>query len=105
MYKRAKAVTVEICRVISCTKNFALRDQMIRSAISIPSNIAEGTERSGKAEFKQFLSYSKGSAGELRCQISIAEDLGEIKKPDTTRLAAELIEISRMLHGLIKSLS
>ncbi len=77
---------------------------MIRSSISIPSNLAEGAEREGKAEFKQFANYAKGSAGELRCQVSIAQELNEIKEPDAKRLISELIEISRMLHGLIRSL-
>lgn len=104
VYQRAKVVAVEVCREISNSRNFGLRDQMIRSAISIPSNLAEGAERAGKAEFRQFISYAKGSAGELRCQISIAQELGEIKESVAERLITELTEISRMLHGLIKSL-
>ena len=69
------SVAVEVCQAISKTNNLALRDQITRSALSIPSNIAEGAERPGKAEFRQFLGYAKGSAGELRTQIMIAEKL------------------------------
>lgn len=105
VYQRAHRVAVDVCRLISQSKNFGLRDQMIRSALSIPSNIAEGAERSGKAEFKQFLGYAKGSAGELRCQVSIARELREMNDTKALRIHDELFEISRMLHGLIKSLS
>lgn len=80
------------------------KDQITRSANSISDNIAEGAERSGKAEFKQFLSYAKGSAGEARSQVLRAIALGYISHEHGAALIAELREISRMIHGLIKSL-
>src|SRR5437879_4913189 len=59
-------------------KDFVLRDQIRRAAVSILSNIAEGFERSGTGEFIQFLAIAKGSAGELRAQLYIAKDQGYI---------------------------
>jgi four helix bundle protein len=58
----------------------------------------------GKAEFKQFLGYAKGSAGETRSQALRATALHYVSVEDGRRLTKELVEISRMIHGLIKSL-
>ena len=77
---------------------------MTRSANSISDNIAEGSERPGPAEFRQFLGYARGSAGEARSQIRRAEALNYIAPAECQRLIAELKEISRMLHGLYNSL-
>jgi four helix bundle protein len=60
------------------SRDLILRDQIIRCAISINSNIAEGFERGGTGEFIQFLSIAKGSAGELRSQLYIVLDQGYI---------------------------
>ena len=70
----------------------------------ISDNIAEGAERRGKTEFKQFLGYAKGSAGEARSQVLRALALGYMPAETGRELAAELREISRMIHGLIDSL-
>jgi four helix bundle protein len=58
----------------SFARDFALREQIRRAAISIMSNISEGFERGGSAEFSQFLSIAKGSAGEVESQLYIALD-------------------------------
>lgn len=105
VWQRSKDLAVEVCRMMQTWRDFALRDQMGRSAVSIPSNIAEGAERLSKAEFRQFLGYAKGSAGELRTQIVIASELGLLPPPVAERMKDELIQISRMLHGLIRSMS
>jgi len=71
-------------------KDFALRDQIRRAAVSILSNIAEGFERGGSAEFSQFLAIAKGSAGEVEAQLYVALDQGYIsrKKFDSIRALA-----------------
>jgi len=78
---------------------------MVRSAISIPSNIAEGAERKGSKEFANFLSYASGSSAELMTQIMIAKDLAEIENEKAERLISECREIGKMLYGLRKSIS
>lgn len=105
VWQKSKDVAVQVCRLIRDWQDYGLRDQMSRSAVSISSNIAEGAERLSKAEFRQFLGYAKGSAGELRTQLCIAEELGYLGAKSAQPLRDELIQISRMIHGLIRSLS
>jgi four helix bundle protein len=81
---------------------YGLVQQMRRSAVSIPSNIAEGAGRNSKNEFKQFLSIAQGSIAELETQLIIAHNLGFVKEHEP--LTAELDELSKMLIGLIRSL-
>ena len=76
-WKKARSLTKEIYAATltgAFARDFGLRDQMRRSAISILSNIAEGFERGGDKEFLQFLAIAKGSAGELRAQLYVAFD-------------------------------
>ena len=97
-------IKVEVLQACDALKNYGFRDQLTRSILSVPSNIAEGAERPEKAEFRQFLGYAKGSAGETRTQIMIGAGL-EYFKPDTAdQWINELREIFRMLFGLRKSL-
>lgn len=76
---------------------------MQRAAISIASNIAEGSERGGK-DFIRFLSIARGSAAELRTQCYIACKIGVLPHDKMNSLVAELKEISKMLTGLARSI-
>jgi four helix bundle protein len=80
----------------------SLRDQIRRAAISVMSNIAEGCERDGAKEFLHFLRIAKGSAGEVRCQLYAAEDLGYLT-PKAAGLARHRAAIvSRQIAALIQ---
>jgi four helix bundle protein len=105
VWKRGCRLAVEICQAVGESRQFALRDQMHRAAISVPSNIAEGCEQDSKRDFIRFLRIAKGSAAELRTQTYIAQKLKMIAKPEADRWIGELKEISAMLQGLIGSLS
>jgi four helix bundle protein len=105
VWKRSCCLTVAIYKSLQNCRDYGLKDQMTRSAVSIASNIAEGAERSGHAEFIRFLHIAKGSAAELRTQVHIAQQIGIYKNTQTTAFIAELKEISSMLQGLIKSLT
>src|SRR5947209_8459252 len=83
------------------SKDFPLRDQMRRAAVSVLSNIAEGFERGGDREFVQFLSIAKGSSGELRAQLYIALDQGYITPERFDVLYGQTVKISRLIAGLI----
>lgn len=80
---------------------FGLTSQIRRSAVSIPSNIAEGAARSGSKEFAQFLNIARGSLSELETQLLIATDLGYIRENDP--IFALVDHVSRLVTGLHKS--
>jgi four helix bundle protein len=104
-WRCSHVLSIEICRLLTDCRDWGFKDQITRSANSISDNVTEGAERCGQAEFRQFLSYAKGSAVETRSQILRAAALGYLVPADGRRLKSELVEISRMIHGLIKSLA
>ncbi len=81
---------------------FGLTSQIRRSAVSIPSNIAEGSGRAGKREFLQFLSIARGSSAELETQLLLAKNIGYL--PTDTPVFDRLISVRQMLNALIRSL-
>jgi four helix bundle protein len=105
VWKRACKLAVNVYVVLKDSREFGLRDQMNRSAVSIPSNIAEGAERDSKKEFVRFLNIAKGSSGELRTQLYISQKIGMLSSKSTSPLIKETKEISCMMQGLIKSLN
>ena len=84
---------------------YGLTSQIRRSAVSIPSNIAEGATRKGKTEFKQFLYIALASGAELETQLIIGHNLKYFDEIKSKKLLDELNSISRMIQGLIKSIS
>ncbi|MBC7074989.1 MAG: four helix bundle protein [Syntrophomonadaceae bacterium] len=78
---------------------YALTSQMRRSAISIPSNIAEGAARNSKKEFIQFLAIARGSLSELETQLVIAKELGYIKDIE---ISEQIEKVFALLSGLIR---
>jgi four helix bundle protein len=79
---------------------YGLISQMRRAAVSVPSNLAEGQLRSSKNEFKQFVSISLGSCGELDTQLELAKRLGYIKEKIFKEISEVINEEMRILHGL-----
>lgn len=102
VWKRSGALAVQLYEVLKECRDYGLKDQMQRAAVSIASNIAEGAERGGK-DFVRFISIARGSAAELRTQVYIGHKIGMIEKVMMTELVEELKSVSRMLTGLAKS--
>lgn len=104
VWQRSTQLAVSLYEILRECKDYGLKDQMTRSAVSISSNIAEGAERDSKAEFVRFLHIAKGSAAELRTQVYIAGQIGTLPGAAQAQLAEELKTLSSMIHNLIKSL-
>lgn len=85
-------------------EQYAICDQMRRSAVSIPSNIAEGMSRSSKKEQIHFLEISYGSLMELFCQLEISKDINYINEEDFILLEKEILVIAKQLSGLRSSI-
>ncbi|OLU32497.1 four helix bundle protein [Pseudomonas sp. PA15(2017)] len=105
VWQRARTLTVDVYKGFTECRDYGFRDQITRSALSIPSNIAEGMERGSDKEKCRFLWIAKGSCAELRTQILIGADIGYISQPVATPWLEESMRISRMLTGLITRIS
>lgn len=104
VWKRSCRLAVAVSKALRQWTEYALRDQMQRAVVSIPSNIAEGAERDSPGDFIRFLRIAKGSAAELRTQCYIARKLDLLSKPEAVEFIQETKEISAMLQGLILSI-
>lgn len=102
VWKRSCRLAVDICRTVAEWKNFGLRDQIQRAAVSVPSNIAEGQERDYDGDNIRFLRIAKGSCAELRTQLYIAQSLNLLSPEISKPFIDESKEISAMLQGLIR---
>ncbi len=103
---------IEISKVIfKLTKSFppeekyGLVTQMVRSAISIPSNIAEGCGRKSNKEFHQFLNIALGSSFELETQLIIAKEFNYVNQESFETSCTLITDIQKMINGLQKSLN
>jgi four helix bundle protein len=103
-WQRARVLTKEIyasTRIGQFARDFGLRDQIERAAVSTMSNIAEGFERGGDREFVQFLSNSKGSCGEVKSQLYVALDQGYVTQSSFDQLYGKADEVSRLVAGFM----
>ena len=85
-------------------RDFGLRDQLQRAAVSISTNIAEGFERSSRREYVRFLLIAKGSAGEVRSLLCVALEVGYIDQEQYNILRSSVLDLSRYLSNQIRSL-
>lgn len=106
-WKNAKALAAELYQISNngeFGKDYGFKDQVRRAAVSIASNIAEGKERETVAEFIRYLYIAKGSAGELKTQLLIAQDIGYVSQERAQDLRMKVEALSAMLGALIKKM-
>ncbi|MHB9139589.1 MAG: four helix bundle protein [Victivallaceae bacterium] len=104
VWKKACRLSVNLYKELKNCKDFGLKDQILRAAVSIPSNIAEGSERNSNADYKRFLSIANGSAAECRTQLYIASEIGILSSEKATELIKEVKAISKMLQAFRNSI-
>ena len=107
LWNEAVVIGVEIYRLTSIgklEKDYSSKDQLRRAAISISNNIAEGFEYNNNKSFIRFLKYSKGSAGELRSNLTVLVRAGVVAESDYKMLETKLLSISKSIEGFIKYL-
>jgi four helix bundle protein len=106
-WKRSMILTKKVyllCLKIDINEKFGLISQMKRSAVSILSNIAEGSGRNSNKEFNHFLAIALGSSFELQTQLILTRDLEILEANDVGNLISELKEIQRMIFAFKKKL-
>jgi four helix bundle protein len=102
-WQKARQLTSEIYRITmhgEFAKDFGLRDQIRRAAVSVMSNIAEGFDRGSRGEFHQFLVVAKASCAEVRSQLYVAQDVGYINQETFEIVNSSTSELSRIIGGL-----
>ena len=107
IWQIARRLTQEVYTLVQTPKlsrDYGLRDQMQRAAVSIMSNIAEGFERGGNQEFVQFLYIAKASCGELRSQLYVALDQKYIDPQVANEMTMALKRLSAMIKHLVDHL-
>ncbi|HCI53575.1 MAG TPA: four helix bundle protein [Gallionella sp.] len=102
-WQKARMLSASIYRISThgtFAKDYGLKDQIQRAAVSVMSNIAEGFERSSSAEFHQFLVVAKASCAEVRCQLYVAIDVGYIDRATFDEIFVLAEEVARLVGGL-----
>jgi four helix bundle protein len=108
VWQMAKDLAVRVYHISEnqdLKKDFGLRDQIRRSAVSVASNLAEGDERSTDRDSIRFFYMAKGSVAEVRTQIQIACETGHLRKPEYDSLEAEYEQLAKMIGSLIRARS
>ena len=106
VWQKAKTLAVEVYRLTraeAIRHDFSLVDQMRRSAVSVPSNIAEGDERKTDKDSVRFFHIAKGSLAELATQLEIARDVGYFASAQVEPLILQCAELGKQLGALIRA--
>ena len=104
IWQGARAQVQQTYRRFGSCKDYAFRDQIQRAALSVMNNIAEGFERDTAKDFAHFLDLAKGSCGEVRSMLWVAEDLGYLNSAEAAAARASARELSCKIASFTKHL-
>lgn len=107
IWQKSHALAVETHRIAGKMRRVApssLKNQLIRAAMSVPTNIVEGREQTSEAEFSRFLGYSIASLSELEYHLMIAHDIGALEEADFRSLTLQITTIRPMAIALQRRL-
>jgi four helix bundle protein len=107
VWQAAQILAIDAYRVsgrIRDTNTVSLSDQLTRAAMSVPANIIEGSAHTSPREFARFVQYALASVSELEGHVQLARDLEFISDQDHTTLLNGIVDVRKMLYGLLKSL-
>ena len=108
VWRAAKALAVSSYRATDrfpTGEEYGLKSQIRRAAVSVPTNIAEGSGRYSKKDFVRFLRIARGSLSELESLLMVAIELEMLDRASGGELSAQARQVGRMLSGLIRSIS
>lgn len=105
IWKDGVDLAEKVIKSVSESTNWGLRDQLCRSSISVPSNIAEGCERQTPKELSRYLSIAAGSSGEVRTQLIIAGRIGELEKDFSEELVENYRKLSAQIYAFKNKIS
>ncbi|MGO8817139.1 MAG: four helix bundle protein [Terriglobia bacterium] len=103
VWQRSHALVLEIYHLTNSfpdSERFGITSQLRRAAVSVPTNIAEGTKRLGNQEFARFINIAEGSLAETEYLITLSRDLAYLPQEATSKPLAEITEIAKMLNAL-----
>ena len=107
VWQAAQNLVIDTHRIAPCMRGVGstnLRDQLVRAAMSVPTNIVEGSVHRSPLEFARYVRYSIASASEVEGHLQTARDIGMITEPDYSGLLDRVIAVRKMLYGLLKKL-
>jgi four helix bundle protein len=108
VWRKGHALALNVRRVavgMRGADHAALRNQMLRASMSIPTNVVEGAGQQSKREFGRFVRFALNSSSELEYHLIVARDTDAITKNDFQALVAQTIEVRKMLHGLLNHIA
>jgi four helix bundle protein len=103
VWQKSHALVLSLYRLTKSfpsDERFGLTSQIRRAAVSVPTNIAEGTKRRGKQDYARFLNIAEGSLSETEYLVTLSCDLGYLQRQETEKRISEISEIARMLYAL-----
>jgi four helix bundle protein len=103
VWQRGHALVLAIYRMsigFPVSERYGLLSQLRRAALSVPTNIAEGSKRVGRQDYARFLNIAEGSLAETEYLVIVSRDLGYVTAPQALTVLKEVAELASMLHGL-----